>query len=351
MQRRFHTLEGLRGVAAVAVVLFHLGGAWRAVFSHAYLAVDLFFLISGVVIGHAYDLKLRNGWRAGDFMAARLRRLAPLYFLGLLIGVVFALVRVTFAGADMKSLPFDLMLGAAFIPQLFGNQICLFPLDYPCWSLFTEISANLAYALTARVLSKRFLVVSVCFGLILLIGANTWAHGNNDMGTTTANWLGGFARVGFGFPLGLLLNRAQIEGRLPRWSVAPPILLTFVGATFVFPWHGLYNDLIIIVLVYPALIVAALNSEPESFGTNRLFGLAGFISYPLYVLHVPFIDLFDSFLTGRGLLWLLLKLGFVGALIILAYLIARFVDEPVRSWLRQRRPASRRGWADAPLSQ
>lgn len=83
----FHALGALRGVAAIGVVIFH--------FQHffppdsvpgGYLAVDLFFIMSGVVLSHAYEPRFQNGMGAREFMRARLIRLYPLYFLGFIAG-------------------------------------------------------------------------------------------------------------------------------------------------------------------------------------------------------------------------------------------------------------------------
>jgi len=75
--RRYEALDGLRGVAAVAVMLYHIGGwtgrPWLA--AHGYLAVDFFFCLSGFVLAHAYGRR-EIGWLG--YMRARLIRLWPL---------------------------------------------------------------------------------------------------------------------------------------------------------------------------------------------------------------------------------------------------------------------------------
>ena len=87
---RFEILDGLRGVAAMIVVAFHLfetysAGPGEQILNHGYLAVDFFFVLSGFVIGYAYDdrWKRMTTW---DFFKRRLVRLQPMVILGTLIG-------------------------------------------------------------------------------------------------------------------------------------------------------------------------------------------------------------------------------------------------------------------------
>jgi peptidoglycan/LPS O-acetylase OafA/YrhL len=104
---RFDLLDGLRGLAAIAVMVHHftqhnglhwLGGAW--------VAVDLFFILSGFVIAHSYGIKLLAGMPLRQFLLIRLNRLGPLYFFGLLIGLIAALLAMR-AGELGKITPFS----------------------------------------------------------------------------------------------------------------------------------------------------------------------------------------------------------------------------------------------------
>src|SRR5437763_7921827 len=89
-KRHYKTLDGLRGVAAVTVVIFHIfetfsgGDHTRQIINHGYLAVDFFFVLSGFVIGYAYD----DRWgkmSLGGFFKRRLIRLHPMIIIGMLI--------------------------------------------------------------------------------------------------------------------------------------------------------------------------------------------------------------------------------------------------------------------------
>ncbi len=90
--RRFHTLEGLRGLAAVAVALAHLVFIWRHIVCHGYLAVDLFFLLSGVVLGHAYGGRLSGGWSPAKNLLRRAYSASRRYIFWALSGVASVLL-------------------------------------------------------------------------------------------------------------------------------------------------------------------------------------------------------------------------------------------------------------------
>src|SRR6202790_2270034 len=92
MKPHYPILDGLRGTAAIMVVIYHLFEAYFPVVGHhptphGYLAVDFFFLLSGFVVGYAYDDRWgRMGLRG--FLARRLIRLHPMVILGSVIGAI-----------------------------------------------------------------------------------------------------------------------------------------------------------------------------------------------------------------------------------------------------------------------
>lgn len=80
-------LDGLRGVAALMVLVFHVFDVCSSnIIPHGYLAVDLFFVLSGFVIGYAYDDRWQQGLTAGQFFRRRLIRLHPMVLVGGLLG-------------------------------------------------------------------------------------------------------------------------------------------------------------------------------------------------------------------------------------------------------------------------
>jgi peptidoglycan/LPS O-acetylase OafA/YrhL len=85
---RFITLDAMRGVAAISVMMFHyLSGTSLHVFTQDYYAVDFFFCLSGIILAHLYETKIVNGMSFSQYMERRLIRLYPFYFLGFVLGI------------------------------------------------------------------------------------------------------------------------------------------------------------------------------------------------------------------------------------------------------------------------
>src|ERR1700712_1409072 len=87
--RRYHTLDALRGLAAIAVVGFHISQVKLepVLVPYGYLAVDFFFVLSGAVVAHAYEKQLRAGLSWQAFFVKRVIRLYPLALLGTALGL------------------------------------------------------------------------------------------------------------------------------------------------------------------------------------------------------------------------------------------------------------------------
>lgn len=281
---RLPGLDALRGAAALGVLLFHARGLVlpKAALDHGYLAVDLFFVISGFVLARAHGAALAEG-AARDFMRRRLIRLYPMVLLGLAIGALIHLA----AGLDLATVGLLIVLGALFIP--FPLTLDVFPLNGPQWSLLWELVANLVYALIAPWLTLRRLVLLTLAGAVghaLL----TLRFGTGSLGSFGGDWYGGGPRVIFGFFAGVLLARLAEQGRLrlPVLPVGALVLLALLALTAPVPqaWRAPY-DLVIALAVFPLIVGSAAKA-----GATRLQplfdGLAG-ISYALYALHIPLL--------------------------------------------------------------
>jgi len=153
IKSRFGTLDGLRGVAAIVVVLFHaIFGAWVPRFG--YLAVDLFFILSGFVLSHAYDKRFVAGMSVAEFLSLRVVRLYPLYLLGLVLGLCVVRINPSIMDAPAAGVLLNFVLNLFDLP---GMEIPgtlyreLFPLNVPLWSLFFEFwVANLIFGICAE---------------------------------------------------------------------------------------------------------------------------------------------------------------------------------------------------------
>jgi len=316
-------------VAALAVVLYHVPGPLHAFAGGGYLAVDLFFLMSGFVIASAYEARLGDGWRVSEFLIVRLKRLWPLYALGVVLGVAcFLGIRWLRPDAAFAFPPMPVaaaaLLSLIFVPQIAPYGGPAFPFNSASWSLSVEIVGNVVYALIARSLGMRMLMLLCAIGLAGL--AVLWLRaGDLDVGVSPGSIAGGYVRFLFSFPLGILMYRLHAAGRLPKLS--PPAWLPLALAAFAFVgWHG--ADLFIAAVLFPAILMMSL-SNPVSPRVGSVFAWAGAVSYPLYILHPPLIELMRFLPRGLG------DGVFVLGIIALAALAQRWFDRPLQNVLHR----------------
>ena len=172
----FATLDGLRGVAAIAVVLHHYGLETGAALEHsAFVAVDFFFVLSGFVIAFAYEPRFAGGLQAGNFLIVRLIRLYPLYMLGCTISLAVIAARALLGlphlelGYALRSYVFSCLFLPTPPPEAgAAYSDAVFPLNGPAWSLSLELGINVLYALCWNRLGSGRLIAFVllsAFGL------------------------------------------------------------------------------------------------------------------------------------------------------------------------------------------
>lgn len=344
----FILLDGLRGIAALAIVVFHFlewvyPDARHNVLGHGFLAVDFFFCLSGFVIGYAYDDRLgRLG--AGAFFRARLIRLHPLVVLGSVLGLL-ALLCDPFAaypggeGLGNLGVVFGCSLLLIPLPVLKERSFNLFGLNAPAWSLFWEYVATLVYALVLWKLPRRYLA-----GLTLLAAVGlslvSYRVGNLLGGWAGENFWQGGARLAYSFCAGLLLYRANwiIPNRLGFVGLASLLVLAFLLPQSSWNWAA---EALVVVVYFPILIALGAGAR-LSAGWEKFCGLAGQLSYPLYMTHYAAIWLFGHYYTrvkpsGADLVALV---AFGTALLVgFAYVVMRGYDVPVRRYLARKRRA------------
>jgi peptidoglycan/LPS O-acetylase OafA/YrhL len=340
MTRRLATLDLLRGIAAIAVLCVHFPFApdGVALAPKGYLAVDLFFMLSGFVIAQAYGDRLRSRPWFWQFCVTRLIRLWPLYAFASLIGIG---VTAAFPAAwqDPTKWVSSLILTALFLPtpaQLSVQPESLYPFDFAAWSLFWELAVNIIYAAIAPRLSTRLLAIIVALGLAAI--ASICIAGYTVDGG--ANWRGavfGVVRSSYGFFAGVALFRIQQRRPAPSLpSFIPACVL--ILALFLRPSSAFY-DLACLAVVFPLLIwiSAEASSGRAALGPSLLLG---YLSYPIYVLHSPLIDLTTQLRGGvRALAGVSLPaalLLYIVSILVIGWIVGRLFDTPVRAWLNHR---------------
>lgn len=338
----FEILDGLRGIAAVVVVVFHfmeiaITDYSRNIVAHGYLAVDFFFCLSGFVIAYAYDHRAPQMGFV-QFAKLRLIRLQPLVVIGTVLGLFTFLVdpfsdfygTYGFGKTTLLFLSSICLIPYPVMPERYFN---LFSLNAPAWSLFWEYIANLFYILVLFKISKKILLPLVLIALVAICYVAK-AYGNLSGGWGGENFFVGAVRVSFSFLLGMLIYRSNwiIKNKLGFLGVGILLLLGFLV-----PYRDNYNWLIepILVLFYFPLLVALGAGTKLSPSFKRITKLSGDISYPLYMTHYPFVWVFLTYvLTVKppmSLLAIVIPVSVI-ALLILAYLIMLFVDQPIRKY-------------------
>ncbi len=338
-KQRLPGLDAMRGYAAVAVLLFHARTLFHApwLMPSGYLAVDLFFVMSGYVIAQAYDDRLRT-MGVLKFLRARVVRFYPLFALGLAFGLV-RVVGEALRGHAAPGLWSALGAGLLFIPAPVTpfSRGELSPIDVPAWSLLFELWINVLYALLLPRLSVRALcVVTAVAGACLAVTAIAFGsplNGGADWGSVGV----GCARVAFSFPLGALLYRCR--DRLPDLSRGAPFIPVALVALFSLP-SAPATDLVFALLGSPLLVIAALRGGAPA--ALAAYGAA--TSYALYAVHHPLLDLVRGVSRTLGVESAPLAAAVIAALLLICPMLDRFYDRPLRRWLgASRREASEQG--------
>jgi peptidoglycan/LPS O-acetylase OafA/YrhL len=329
--RRYAPLDGLRGVAAISILLLHLERPGFHMPPATYTAVDLFFLISGFVIAEAYEARISK-FGVLAFVRARLIRLYPMLLVGLLILPAYCAVVFARHGT-WPATPWELLgsLGASVMlmpshlpPSKLWDDALLFPLNGPVWSLMLEMFVNLAYALLLPWLSRRALAFIVLTSGSLLVLAQLRLDGI-DLGWGWPSALGGFPRATFSFFLGVLIFRL----RIPRPAMPPVMVLAAAPLLFYAP------PLFAVMVGFPLVLIAATSTHARG---SRFMTAMGALSYPIYVIHFPLLHWIGWLLAGRMPAWASIPVS-VALVLLCAILALKLWDEPLRRWLlRQRSP-------------
>lgn len=362
-KRSFTTLDGLRGIAALAVISGHAPAYFADVSLYAhfadtakspipvgpfyenYLAVDFFFLLSGFVLAHAYEEKFRRGLTVGQFMTMRFVRLYPLYILALAIGALVGWRQLVHGEISHFGFAKSLAAGILFLPSpsLYG-AVPLFPLNGPTWTLFFELLANLSFGLFGRKLSNIKLVVLVVLASLALTAAVTAGlFGFGAVGgamNAGFNWLSvgaGYLRVTFSFFVGVLVYRVW-RVRRPAANVSYfPVALLLIAILVAHPseHYQAAFDLVVTIIIFPVLLWFGATSTATG-SVACVFSWLGTASYAVYVLQVPLYNLTSRALekiSGNSTFNFCYGIGFVAFVFAVATIVDWYFDKPVRSIL------------------
>lgn len=342
----FEILDGLRGIAALAVVIFHFMEMAYSDYSqnfigHGFLAVDFFFCLSGFVIGYAYNdrIKKMGVW---EFFKSRLIRLHPLVIIGSVLGLLTFLFdpfggHPELYGVGKLILIFISSILLIPFPVMPERAFNLFSFNAPAWSLFWEYVANIFYAVVLYKISRRWLLLLTALSAAVLCFVS-YSAGNLMGGWGGENFWHGCARISYSFLAGLLIYRSSLIIKSKLGFLSLSLLLALAFLIPFTKWNWLIEPLV--VLFYFPLLIALGAGAKLTQGLRKICVFSGKISYPLYMTHYAVIWMFANYYTsnkpGTPQLFYIIVVGFV-LLVGIAYLTMVLYDTPVRRYLNNKR--------------
>jgi peptidoglycan/LPS O-acetylase OafA/YrhL len=363
----YDLLDGLRGVAALMVLLYHLfeaiafaAGAPEQDLYHGFMGVDFFFVLSGFVMGYAYDDRWRK-MTTGQFIKRRLIRLHPMVVIGVVFGLLAFIMqgRVTWDGEKVSIATLALTtIMALFMLPVMGKGLDvrgnteMFPLNGPHWSLFFEYLGSLLYALLLHKISTKSLRIWVAVAAVaLVVNAVTLGDGTIAYGWSyePLNMAGGALRILFAYPAGLLLAREfharKIKPtRLPAFSLSAIALIVILSAPnfstlFDTKSASVAYQCLCVLLFFPLIIAFAARGNVSGW-MQRMVSYLGRLSYPLYAIHYPMIYLYIHWINTNchpfGQWKYATPIGVALISIFLAIICLHLYDEPIRRRLNKK---------------
>jgi peptidoglycan/LPS O-acetylase OafA/YrhL len=347
MAADIRSLTGVRGVAAVIIVVYHYGKfrldpnssvtVWSV--PHGYLPVDMFFMLSGFVIGYVYkDAFVTEPWQNyKTFLIKRVARLYPAY---LVIAAFYALKIAAGLTGEETFARFNGFDVIGNLLMLVGWGLHIYPLIGVSWASSAELGSYIAapvlmkYTLQKGIGYWAACVVLSLLGIYLISISGKGSSGPLDV-VRDDSFLP-LLRAMVGFTLGLAIFR--VAGYLDRLSaIVQDVLVVVVLASIVAVATFTKHDLLVYLLFIPFVAILSRDGRAAQwlFG-NKLAYHLGMISYSIYLIHPIFLTFAErsSRHVGNSLP------AYVGCVIVafaaiwlLSYLSYRFVEIPGRQFV------------------
>ena len=355
---RYIPLDGLRGVAAIGIVAFHVASGRFVWLQSFYLLVDFFFVLSGFVLWPSIPHERVGLARSsGRFIVKRVFRFWPLVIAALVFAmVVLPGIRPLFGQTPWDSPAYGFppleqvgVIAAAFaLLQIVVTPALFF--DFPLWSLSAEWFANVIATPLAWVKHGLGILLLVVVGYVLLAyGLHSdafWIYGAD--GPVAWGPIRGWESLGralIGFGLGLLLRKYldRLTGLRNWWMLVISLALIATMPVWVIATHATtftYN-----ITLWSAPIFALFILQITRFnvlpGTRwgRFLEFLGVYSFGIYVFHGPIRSVWLLFgapsvatLPSKIFVSTYQIIGITALSIAVTYLARRFVEAPIQKW-------------------
>ena len=307
MIREIRALTGLRGIAALCVAAYHFSNSFTKLnkgelvhISSGYMAVDLFFILSGFVLAYNYRPKFANGFSARDyrdFMIKRIARIYPAY-----IGISALLAAKAALGSSEVPVVanFKAWDWIGNLLMLTGWGLDFKPILGVSWSASAELACYILFPLFVLYVLpfKSRTVLAVIIGVIGVALIGTWGPGvNGALDVVSFNTQWSLARAFCGFTLGMCIyslytaNRSAIDRFGDPLFVIGLLLLVVTCLPFFEAFAGRSADF----YRYPPLALIMIGSATDrpiglAILGNRIVHYLGLISYSIYLCHIPLIS-------------------------------------------------------------
>ena len=368
---RFEGLDGLRGVASIIVVLFHIfetfsGNPTHQIINHGYLAVDFFHVLSGFVIGYAYDDRW-NKMSLWDFYKRRLVRLHPMVIAGTFVGVCYYFLGESQAFTNIENIKWYIF----FITILMNILMIPTPKNIDVrgwgetnafngtnWTLTYEYLANILYSLIIRRLNTIIISILVFLSAFLTINLtlnfdifNVLKNRYFRDYTVIGGWeissqelYIGFARICYPFFCGYLISRLKLKITIPFSFIICSIILSIFlcmpridGGKLII--NGIYET-VVIIIIFPLIVIIGAGEKEKNEIIIKICKFLGDFSYPLYISHYPLMYCHITWYTFHTHDQLFNKIcvsvGVFFIIIFNTYALIKLYDEPVRQWLTKK---------------
>ena len=375
---RYEILDGLRGVGALIVIIFHCFETYvpvigRQVCNHGYLAVDFFFVLSGFVIGYAYDDRW-DRMSTWGFFKRRLVRLHPMVVAGTVVGASLFFFGECANFSEIATCPawkffLCLVMGLLMIPCGHGLDIRGWgefnSFNGPNWSLTWEYLGNILYAFLFRRLPKWGLAIVLAIGAFLMLNItlgwdvfDLFAEQKYDViggwALDARECYIGFSRLLYPFVCGLLISRIVTGRRTADNPSGSPLHVRggfwwctlILVVLFAVPQvggqsclaDGIYQSVCLLV-AFPLVVLLGAGSTTTDARSTRICKFLGELSYPLYITHFPFMYMQMSWAWRHAdaPVWMhvSVSVGVVIISLITAWGLYKLYDLPVRAWLTE----------------